>query len=316
MTSIAANAVSGIQRDLIGYGRDGPKVHWPGGARVAVSLVVNYEAGAEYSIAAGDGRRESVGEFASPINPTPAAVRDLCTESTFEYGSRAGIWRVARILDEFQLKATFHVCARAVELNPAVGQYISAGGHEPCAHGWRWEELWRLSEEEERAQMRMAVKSIASTCGSRPLGWFSRCTPSSRTRELVVEEGGFVYDGDAYNDDLPYFVEVSGKHHLVMPYSFVFNDMRFVFPGYADPMSFVTYLTMAFDDLWDEGSYSPKMLTIGLHPRWVGQPGRARALRQFIEHALGKGEVWFARRIDIAQWWLSHSEEFWGDQIT
>ena len=299
-----SSSISPAPRDLIGYGPQPPRAPWPDNARVAVCLVVNYEAGSEYALGDGDQRRETVGEFGVAINPTPSSVRDLCTESTFEYEARAGIWRLARLLDDYDLPATFHVAARAVERNPEVGAYIAERGHEPCGHGYRWEEPWRLGLEEERAHLYAAVESIARTCGSRPVGWYSRCTPSERTRQLIVEEGGFLYDSDAYNDDLPYYVEVSGRAHLVLPYSFAFNDMRFVFPGYADPMSFFTYLQMGFDELWCEGQHSPKMLTIGLHPRWTGQPGRALALRKFLEYAANKGNVWFARRADVARLWL------------
>lgn len=300
----------GGQRDFRGYGRNSPKVRWPNEARVAVSLVVNYEAGSENSYAFGDKSQESIGEFALPINPVNALVRDLPTESTFEYESRAGIWRLARILDEYQLNVTFFACGMALERNREVGAYIREAGHEACSHGWRWEELWRLTEEQEREHLQLAIASITDTVGTRPVGWFSRGAPSPRTRNLLAEEGGFLYDSDAYNDDLPYFVEAGAKPHLVLPYSFTFNDMRFVFPGFSDPTSFSTYLMMALDDLWEEGATHPKMMSIGLHPRWVGQPGRARALRVFIEHALGKSDVWFTRRVDIARWWLEHSDEF------
>jgi peptidoglycan/xylan/chitin deacetylase (PgdA/CDA1 family) len=300
----------GPPRDFVGYGAVPPVVHWPHGARVAVSLVVNYEAGAEYSYEAGDQRRETVGEFGFAINPTRLGVPDLCIESTFEYESRAGTWRLARILDEYGVPATFNCCGRALDHNPEIGAYISAAGHEAMAHGWRWEDAWRLSREQERELIERAVRSIESACGARPVGWHSRCTPSSQTRELIVAEGGFLYDSDAYNDDLPYFVEIRGSRHLVVPYSLTFNDMRFAFPGYADPMSFFTYLKMGLDDLWDEGATHPKMMTIGVHGRWAGQPGRARALRDFIDYARGKGQIWFARRSDIAQWWLDHHDEF------
>lgn len=300
----------GIQRDLRGYGRNQPRVTWPNGARVAVSLVVNYEAGSENSFTLGDPFQETIGEFALAVNPDTHMTRDLPTESTFEYESRAGIWRVARLLDEYGIRATFFACGMALLRNPEVGQYIREAGHEACSHGWRWEELWRLSEEEEREHLRLAIDSIAEACGERPVGWFSRGAASERTRRLLVKEGGFLYDSDAYNDDYPYFVDVADKRHLVLPYSFTFNDMRFVFPGFSDPTSFSTYLNMALDDLWEEGRERPKMMSIGLHPRWIGQPGRIRALRQFIEHALGKGDVWFARRVDIARWWLDHHHEF------
>ena len=303
-------------RDLIGHGRYTPQIKWPGGARVAVSLVINYEAGAENSFAAGDQTQEGIGEFAMPINPANPAIRDLITESTFEYESRAGIWRLARLLDEFNIKSTFYACGMALKLNPAVGEYIAEAGHEPCSHGWRWEELWRLTEDQEREHLHLAIDAIRETCGTRPVGWFSRGAASERTRRLLVEEGGFLYDSDAYNDDLPYMTTVMGQQHLVLPYSFAFNDMRFVFPGFSDPMSFANYLTMAFDDLWEEGATNPKMMSIGLHPRWVGQPGRTRALRVFLEHALNKGGVWFAPRKEIAQWWLQQTGAESGKLIT
>ena len=302
--------VPGPKRDYVGYGRHAPRAFWPNGARVAVNLVVGYEEGSEYSHPAGDGRSERIGEFAVAINATDPGQRDLCTESIFEYGSRAGVWRLARIFDEFDVLTTFFASAVALERNPEVGAYIREAGHEACAHGWRWEEVWRLTREEERARIGWAVESIERTCGARPLGWFNRCTPSCHTRELVVEEGGFVYDSNAYNDDLPYFVEVKGTRHLIVPYSFAYNDMRFVFPGYSDPTSFLTYCKEGLDFLWDEGATHPKMMSIGLHPKWIGQAGRAAALKRFIEYALGKGDVWFARRIDIADWWIAHHEEF------
>jgi peptidoglycan/xylan/chitin deacetylase (PgdA/CDA1 family) len=271
---------------------------------------VNYEAGAEYSLAAGDGRRDTVGEFGFAINPTRHDVRDLCTESTFEYEARAGVWRLARIIDEYNLPASFNCCGRALDLNPRLGEYLRDSAHDVIAHGWRWEELWRCTRDEERDHLRRAIESIEKACGERPVGWHSRCTPSVYTRELLVEEGGFLYDSDAYNDDLPYFVEVGGKQHLVVPYSLTFNDMRFAFPGYSDPTSFFTYLRMGFDDLWEEGAETPKMMTIGIHGRWAGQPGRARALRDFIDYTFTRGDVWYARRLDIAQWWSAHHSEF------
>ena len=301
---------AGPRRDFVGYGPVPPRVVWPDGARVAVSLVINYEAGAEYSFAAGDGRREAVGEFGVAINPTRPGIRDLCVESAFEYESRSGSWRLARILDEYDLPATINCCGRALTENPAFGEYIRTRGHEPMAHGWRWEEPWRLSEQQEREDIARAVATIETLCGTRPVGWHSRCTPSVHTRELVAAEGGFLYDSDAYNDDLPYFTDTAAGRHLVVPYSLTFNDMRFAFPGYADPTSFTRYLTMGFDDLWEEGATRPRMMTIGLHGRWAGMPGRARAVRDFLDHALGRGEVWFARRADIARWWLAHHAEF------
>jgi peptidoglycan/xylan/chitin deacetylase (PgdA/CDA1 family) len=297
-------------RDVVGYGRHAPIVTWPNEARIALSFVVGYEEGSEASHPAGDGRSERVGEFATLLSPNAGDDhRDLTMESIWEYGSRAGVWRLARVLDGAGVRATFFASAAALELNPEVADYLRESEHEICAHGWRWEDVSHLSEEEERSRIRRAVESISQTCGRRPVGWFNRAA-SINTRRLLVEHGGFLYDSNAYNDDLPYFVDVAGTRHLVVPYSFTYNDMRFVYPGYSDPGSFVAYLRRGLDFYWDEGATHPKMMSIGLHPKWVGQAGRASALAEFIDYARGKPGVWVARRADIAQWWLDHYEEF------
>ena len=301
--------IPGPKRNFVGHGRDLPKVVWPDGAMVAVNLVVNYEEGSEYSIPAGDWHNEGLAEINYVMSPE---YRDLAAESVYEYGSRAGSWRLLRLFDEYGVKATYFACAVALERNPEVGRWIRESGHEPCGHGWRWEEHWLLDRETERQHIRWAIESIEQTCGERPLGWYCRYSPSVNTRELLVEEGGFVYDADAYNDDLPYFVEVEGKRHLVVPYTLTYNDGRYVLPqGYGGPADFFDTCRRGLDELRREGQAGyPKMMSIGLHSRWVGQAGRTSALREFIEYALEKGDVWFARRIDIAHWWLEHHEEF------
>ena len=301
--------VPGPRRVFPGYGRRQPKVVWPNGAKVAVNLVVNYEEGSEYSKPAGDGRNEGLAEIPYVMD---TQYRDLCAESVYEYGSRAGIWRLMRLFDEYDVKVTFYACAVALERNPEVGQWIQEAGHEPCSHGWRWSEHWLFDREQERQHMQWAVESIERTCGERPLGWYCRYGPSVNTRELVVEEGGFVYDADAYNDDLPYFTEVKGKRHLVVPYTLTYNDGRYVLPqGFSGPGDFFDICRRGLDEYLREGEAGyPKMMSIGLHPRWVGQAARVNALREFIEYAQAKGDVWFARRIDIARWWLEHHEEW------
>jgi peptidoglycan/xylan/chitin deacetylase (PgdA/CDA1 family) len=301
--------VPGPKRDYVGYGEHPPRVVWPNDAKVAVNLVVNYEEGSEYSQPAGDGRNEGQGEFNYVMD---ARYRDLGVESTYEYGSRAGIWRLLRLFDEYELQVTFFACAVAIERNPAVGKMIQRAGHEPCSHGWRWSEPWLFeSREQEKQHMQAAVQSIARTCGERPVGWFCRYSGSPHTRELVVEDGGFLYDADAYNDDLPYFTQVKGKRHLIVPYSLVYNDGRIIAQGYGGLDDFFEYCRRGFDELWREGAAGyPKMMTVGLHPRWMGQAARTNVLRQFIEYALDKGDVWFTRRDDIARWWLEHHEEF------
>lgn len=300
--------VPGPQRDLVGYGRRVPKVRWPGNARVAVSIVLNYEEGSEYSHPNGDRRNDGLTEM---IYAVEAHHRDLCAESVFEYGARAGVWRIERLLTELEIPITFYACAVALERNPEVAAWLREAGHEPCSHGWRWEEVWRLSREEEADHICRAIASIKETCGVRPSGWYCRYGPSVNTRELLVEEGGFVYDSDAYNDDLPYYVDVKGTRHLVIPYSMTYNDAKFgSLPAYGSPSDFVDNLKRGFDQLWDEGETHPRMMSVGLHPRLIGQASRIHALREFVEHAQKKGKAWFARRIDIANWWNEHQAEF------
>lgn len=301
--------VPGPRRDLTGYGRRQPQVRWPDGARVAITIVVNNEEGSEYSHPAGDGRHEGLSELSYEI---PPQYRDLCVESVYEYGGRAGIWRLLSLFDEYDVKTTFFTAAVALERNPEVAAWVRESGHEPCSHGWRWEEVWLLDRDEERDHIRWAVESISETCGERPLGWYCRYGPSVHTRELLVEEGGFLYDSDAYNDDLPFFTDVNGTRHLIVPYSLTYNDVHYVVPqGYGSPSDFVDTCRRGVEELRREADRGfPKMLSIGLHPRLAGQAGRTNGLREFLEWALAGGDVWFARRVDIARWWLAHHEEF------
>ncbi len=301
--------IPGPGRDYVGYGARPPKAFWPNDAKAVVSLCINQEEGSEYSKAAGDDRNEGLAEIPYVMD---AQYRDLCAESIYEYGSRAGVFRLLRLFDEYDVKTTFYSAAVALERNPEVGEWLQKSGHEPCSHGWRWEEHWLLDREEERQRIQWTIESFKQTTGQRPLGWYCRYGPSVNTRELLVEEGGFVYDSDAYNDDLPYFTEVKGKRHLVVPYSMVYNDGRYVLPqGFGGPSDFFDICKRALDELRREGHAGhPKMMSIGLHPRWAGQAGRTSALREFIEHGLAQGDVWFARRIDIANWWLEHHGQF------
>jgi peptidoglycan/xylan/chitin deacetylase (PgdA/CDA1 family) len=304
--------VPGPKRDMVGYGRRLPRVTWPEGYKVALNLVVNYEEGSEYSFPAGDKRSDGAAEITGgDVWGQEPKYRDLMVESVYEYGSRAGVWRLLRMFDEYRVKVTFFASAVALERNPEVGEWIKEAGHEPCSHGWRWIEYWKLTREEERQHIKWAVESIAKTCGQRPIGSYYRYGPSVNTRELLVEEGGFLYDADAYNDDLPYFVDVKGKQHLVVPYnSLPYNDVRFT-TTYAAPSDFFETLRRGLDEYRREAEGGfPKMMSVGLHPRWAGQATRSSALRDFIEYALGKGDVWFARRSDIADWWLKHHNEF------
>ena len=290
------------QRDFIGYGQNVPQIRWPGGARIAVSLVVNYEEGSEYSLLDGDDHHESNNEVPSPI---PAGQRDLYNESFFEYGSRVGVWRLLDMFDRHQVKSTFYCCAQALERNPELAGEIVARGHEPCGHGYRWAEVHLMSREEEREDMRKTVESITETTGERPLGWFTRYGPSVNTRDLALEEGGFIYDSLATNDDLPYYIRVEDRPWLVIPYSFETNDARFWRGGLVSTGDFFEYLKDSFDCLYREGETHPKMMSVGLHCRITGRPSRSQAVERFIEYAKSFEGVWFARRLDIARWWLA-----------
>jgi len=289
----------GMDRDFIGYGPNKPPVEWPDGARVAVSLSVAYEEGSEYSLLDGDPHRELTGDIVSPV---PIDQRDLVNESMFEYGSRVGVWRILDLLDQHGVKATFFCCGLALERNPEVGPEITRRGHDICGHGYRWVEAFRMDRETERQDIRKTVEVIECATGQRPLGWHNRYAHSLNTRELVVEEGGFLYDSNAYNDDIPYFVPVSDKRWLVVPYSFDTNDARSYRAG-GSVGDYFQSLVDTLDRLYEEGETSPKMMSVGIHCRISGRPGRARVLGRFLEYARGLPGVWLARRSDIARWW-------------
>jgi peptidoglycan/xylan/chitin deacetylase (PgdA/CDA1 family) len=302
--------IPGPARDFVGYGPAVPKVFWPEDATLALNFVINYEEGSEYSHGEGDRRNEDGAELPAGWGMDPQD-RDLCAESVFEYGSRAGIWRLLRLFDEYGLNATLFACALAVERNPAVGEWVQRAGHDVLCHGWRWSKTWELSREEERERIALAVKSITDTCGAPPSGWYCRYSASVNTRELIAEYGDpFVYDSDAYNDDLPYFTDVKGTRQLVVPYnSLPYNDAR-VTSGMT-PADYVGMCKRGIDEYRREGLAGyPKMMTVGLHARWAGQASRASAVREIIEYAQGMGDVWIARRLDIANWWLKNHESF------
>jgi len=292
-------------RDLVGYGRNPPDPKWPGGARLAVQFVFNYEEGSEYSIPDGDGFSET--RLSEAQSPVPRGSRDLTVESVYEYGSRAGFWRLLDLFAERKLPLTIFACALALERNPEVARAIVAAGHDACCHGWRWVEHYLLPEEEERRHIRMAIASLERTLGTRPLGWYCRTAPGVNTRRLVVEEGGFLYDSDAYNDDLPYWTDVGGKAHLVIPYTHDVNDSKFANPaGFGTGEDFYTYLKDTFDMLYREGATHPKMMSVGLHMRLAGRPGRAAGLARFLDYVGRHEQVWVCRRIDIARHWHQH----------
>ncbi len=288
------------ERDFVGYGPQPPAIEWPNGARIAVSVVINYEEGSEYSVLDGDPAGETSGESPSPV---PVGDRDLANESFYEYGSRVGVWRLMDLLDRHNIKCTFYACALALERNPAVGVEIVRRGHEVMGHGNRWEEYYKMDRDTEREAIRQAVASMAKTTGQRPLGWYTRYGPSVNTRELVVEEGGFEYDCNAYNDDLPYYAKVGNKPWLVVPYSLEVNDYKFWRGDLITPGHFFEAAKASFDVLYEEGATHPKMMSVGLHCRIIGKPSRSQGLDRFLEYASGKEGVWFARRLEIARWW-------------
>ena len=294
------------QRDFTGYGGKPPDPKWPGGARIALQIVMNYEEGSEYSIPDGDGVSEMY------LTEVPGATlgpdkRDLIVESVYEYGSRAGFWRLMRLFAERSIDVTVFGAALALERNLAAAAAIREAGHEVCSHGWRWVGFQNMPEAQEREEMRRAVESIEKTIGERPYGWYCRYAPSENTRRLVVEEGGFLYDSDAYNDDLPYWTSVSGKNHLVIPYTLDVNDMKFsVAPGFSSPSGYFEYMRDAFDVLYREGKTQPKMMSVGLHTRLAGRPGRFAALERFLNHVLQHEDVWICRRVDIARHWIAN----------
>ena len=292
-----------MERDLVGYGRNVPQIQWPGEAKIAVSLVVNYEEGAEYSIQDGDSHHETNSEVPSPV---PAGERDLNNESFFEYGSRVGVWRLLNMFDKFGVKSTFFCCALALERNPEVASEVVKRGHEVCGHGYRWEEYHLMGVDEERLAIQKTVASLKQTTGQRPVGWFTRYGPSLNTRRLVAEEGGFIYDSAGLNDDLPYYDSVNGKPWLVVPYSMETNDARFWRGGLVSISDFYEYLKETFDCLYEEGQTHPKMMSVGLHCRIAGRPARSRAVERFLSYAQGFDGVWFARRDEIARWWLEN----------
>ncbi len=290
------------ERDFIGYGPDQPRITWPGGARIAISLVVNFEEGSERSPLYGDASAEPGGEGYA----VPPGVRDLRAESWFDYGTRAGFWRLQRMLRRCGVPATYFLCAQALERVPEAAEAIMRDGHEPACHGYRWLPIFDLGRDEERRHLRLAVETIRRLTGERPLGWYSR-GESPHTKDLLLEEGGFVYNCDSYAEDLPYFIRHRGQRMLMLPYSLETNDIKFYRPpGMSAPGDFFRWLKASFDCLYDEGLTHPKMMSVGIHMRLAGRPGRAEALERFIRYAQGHPDVWFARRIDIARWWLQH----------
>ena len=299
-------------RDLIGYGRDVPHARWPGGARIAVQFVLNYEEGGENCVLHGDRTSE---QFLSEIIGAAAyEARHLSMESIYEYGSRAGVWRILREFEQRRLPLTVFGVAMALQRHPELTRAFVELGHEIACHGWRWIHYQNLDEATEREHMRTAIAIIRELTGQAPLGWYTG-RDSPNTRRLLVEHGGLAYDADYYGDDLPFWTEVETsagekKPHLIVPYTLDANDMRFATPqGFNTGEQFYQYLKDSFDVLYEEGDPQgldrPKMLSVGMHCRLLGRPGRLRALQRFLDYVQAHDKVWVCRRIDMARHWAA-----------
>ena len=289
-------------RDLAGYGAHPPDPRWPGGARLAIQVVLNYEEGGENCVLHGDSTSEA---FLSEIVGADAreGVRHMSMESIYEYGSRVGVWRLKRLFDQYHVPVTVFAVGMAVERYPEPVQALHEAGHEICSHGYRWIDYQYVEESVEREHIQQSIAAIENAVGERPLGWYTgRSSPN--TRRLVVEAGGFLYDADDYSDDLPHWNFDFGRPHLVVPYTLDVNDMRFASPqGFNSGEQFYQYLKDSFDVLYAEGKTTPRMMSVGLHCRLAGRPGRFAALERFLRYARNFEDVWFCRRLDIARHW-------------
>jgi putative urate catabolism protein len=299
----------GYPRDLVGYGRNPPQARWPGGARVAVQFVLNYEEGGENSVLHGDkGSEQFLSEI---IGAASYPARHLSMESIYEYGSRVGVWRILREFERRGLPLTVFGVSMALERHPEVARAFVELGHEIACHGWRWIHYQDMDEATERQHLQTAMAIIEKLTGERPLGWYTG-RDSPNTRRLVVEHGGFLYDSDYYGDDLPFWTEVmrsdgTTADHLVVPYTLDANDMRFATPqGFNTADHFFDYLRDTFDVLYAEGAEVPRMMSIGMHCRLLGRPGRFAALQRFLDHVERHERVWVCRRVDIARHWIAH----------
>lgn len=289
-------------RDLHGYGDSPPDPRWPGGARLALQIVLNYEEGGENCILHGDASSETY--LADIINPQAReGARHMNMESVYDYGARVGVWRLKRLFDRYDVPVTVFAVGMAVERNPEAIHALHAAGHEISSHGYRWVDYQHVDASTEREHIRKSIVAITRATGERPLGWYTgRCGPN--TRALVVEEGGFLYDSDDYSDELPYWNRQHGPAHLVIPYTLDANDMRYVIaPGFGNGRQFLHYLKDSFDVLYAQGAEYPRLMSVGLHCRLSGHPGRSAAIEAFLRYARSHEHVWWCRRIDIARHW-------------
>lgn len=285
------------KRDLVGYGQNQPTVKWPKNARIAINFVINYEEGAEMTPVNGDQYSEVYGgEF--PLMVRSPGVRSLGMESIFEYGSRAGIWRLLRVFDQEQIPVTFFATGFALTLNPQFCDYLRASNHEVAGHGWRWIDYANMPKAEEKSHIIQCIDTIQNITGQKPQGWYTG-RRSENTRDLLIELGGFLYDSESYADDYPFFED----KHLVIPYTLDCNDFRFgTTPGFGCPEDFNNHLKNTFDYLYQENRSC--LMSIGLHPRFAGHPGRCQAVKRFIDYIKNFPDIWLARRSDIAAHWI------------
>jgi len=291
-------------RDMVGYGAKKLKVKWPNNARIALQIVLNYEEGAENCVLHGDKHSEVF--LSEIIGAQPVKARHISMESLYEYGSRSGFWRLHKLFQEKKIPITIFGVGMALEKNPEICKAIKDANYEVASHGWRWIDYQSVKKSEEKKHMKLVIKKIKEIFGERPLGWYTgRCSPN--TRDLVFDEGGFLYDSDSYSDDLPYWEIRKKKKQLIIPYTLDNNDMRFVAnQGFNTGDHFFTYLKDSFDALYEEGKTNPKMMSVGLHCRLVGKPGRIRSLKRFLEYVLSHEDVWICKRIDIAKHWIKN----------
>lgn len=289
-------------RDLVGYGPNPPHADWPGGARIALQFVLNYEEGGENCVLHGDPASEAF--LSEIVSAQPLmGVRHISMEQIYEYGSRVGVWRLLKLFERKKVPLTVYAVAMAAERHPQAIRAMVDAGHEIASHGYRWINYQYVGEDTERQHIQKAVEILTQVAGTPPLGWYTGRT-GPNTRRLVAEQSGFLYDADDYNDDLPYWALVEGKPQLIVPYTLDANDMRFAaVQGFNSGNQFFTYLKDSFDVLYAEGAETPRMMSVGLHCRLVGRPGRIAALERFIDYVQGHEAVWLCRRVEIARHW-------------
>ena len=291
-------------RNLIGYGSNLPKVDWPNKARIAVQIVLNYEEGAENCVLNGDKNSEVF--LSEIIGAQPIKGRHMNMESLYEYGSRVGFWRLHNLFQEKEIPITIFGVGMALEKNPEICKAIIEADYEVASHGWRWIDYQNIKKSEEKKHMQLAIKAHTKIFGKRPDGWYTgRCSPN--TRDLVMEDGGFLYDSDSYSDDLPFWESRNKKKQLIIPYTLDNNDMRFATnQGFNTGDHFYSYLKDSFDTLYEEGRTNPKMMSVGLHCRIIGKPGRVQSLKKFLDYILKHEDIWICKRVDIAKHWIKN----------